>query len=238
MIAQHFERAGDAMKAAEWHLRAIVWTGLRDPMASIRHAQQVVELDAGIPNDAEGDGVRLTARLYVTTMGWRVGADPAVIRTAYEEGVAIARRMGDDTLLTLLHASFAACPVTCEGRLQEGFDIAMEAVRLADEVGDPGLRALVRTFPSYCLWLQVRLDESLDDVRRDRRADRRRSRDSLRRARREPPAWAFMARASALYALGRPAEGRRVDRGSRSTSPMATPKRRSAGRTCSPPPST
>ena len=78
LIAQHFERAGDAMKAAEWHLRAIGWAGLRDPMASIRHALQIVDLDDDIPNDADGDMVRLSARLYVTTMGWRVGADPAV----------------------------------------------------------------------------------------------------------------------------------------------------------------
>ena len=210
MIAQHFERAGDAMKAAEWHLRAIVWTGLRDPMASIRHAQQVVELDAGIPNDAEGDGVRLTALLYVTTMGWRVGADPAVTRAAYEEGVAIARRMGDDTMLTLLHASFAACPVTCEGRLREGFDIAMEAVRLADEVGDPGLRALVRTFPSYCLWLQVRLHESLEMC--DEIGELTADNPDIPFAELvgSPQAWAFMARGSALSALGRPEEARRA----------------------------
>ena len=208
LIAQHFERAGDAMKAAEWHLRAIAWTGLRDPMASIRHAEQVVELDAGIPDNAEGDGVRLTARLYVTTMGWRVGADPAVIRRTYEDGVAIARRMGDDMMLALLHASFAACPVTCEGRLDEGLEIALEAARLCDSIGDPGLRAMTRTFPSYCFWMKGQLQDALamcDEI--------------LELTADDPPipfaeligsprAWAMMARASIITAQGATAEAR------------------------------
>ena len=210
LIAQHFERAGDAMKAAEWHLRAIVWTGLRDPMSSIRHAEQVVELDAGIPNDAEGDGARLTARLYVATMGWRVGADPAVIRRAYDEGVAIARRMGDDTMLALLHASFAACPVTCEGRFDEGLEIALEAVRLCDIIGDPGLRAMTRTFPSYCFWMKGQLQDALSlcDEMLELTAD-------------DPPipfaelvgnprAWALMARGSIIAAQGYTGEAREL----------------------------
>ena len=212
MIAQHFERAGDAMRAAEWHLRAIGWAGLRDPMASIRHALQIVDLDADLPDDDAGDWLRLTARLYVATMGWRVGADPAVIRMAYDEGVAIARRIGDDTLLTLLHASFAACPVTCEGRLQEGFDIALEAVRLADELGDPGLRALVRTFPAYLLWMQVRLDESLtmcDEIAELTADDPEIPFAELVGS---PRAWAFMARASALYCARSARRGASVHR--------------------------
>ncbi len=210
MIAQHFERAGDAMKAAEWHVRAIVWTGLRDPMSSIRHAEQIVELDAGLPNDAEGDGMRLTARLYVTTMGWRVGADPAVIRTAFDEGVAIARRTGDDMMLALLHGSFAACPVTCEGHFDEGLEIALEGVRLSDAIGDPGLRAMMRTFPSYCFWMQGRLRDALascDEI--------------LELTADDPPipfaelignprAWAMMARASIITAQGATAEAREL----------------------------
>jgi adenylate cyclase len=154
LIAHHFEQAGDAMQAADWHLKAIGWAGPRDPMASIRHALQIVELDDDLPHDEAGDLARLTARMFVTTMGWRMGTDVAVIRSAYEEGVAIARRTGNDMILATLHASSSARFVTCEGRLDDGLDIALEAVRLCDALGDPGLRALLRTFPAYCLWLR------------------------------------------------------------------------------------
>ena len=78
LIAQHFERAGDGMRAAQWHLRAIGWSGLRDPMSSIRHALQIVDLDPILPHDDDGDGVRLTARLYVTSMG---GASGLILRS-------------------------------------------------------------------------------------------------------------------------------------------------------------
>ncbi len=68
---------------------------------------QIVELDDDIPDDADGDLARLSARLYVTTMGWRVGADPAITRRAFDEGVVIAERTGNTMVLALLHTSFA-----------------------------------------------------------------------------------------------------------------------------------
>ena len=208
LIAQHFERAGDAMKAAEWHLRAIAWTGLRDPMSSIRHAQQIVDLDADIPKDPEGDMYRLSARLYMTTMGWRVGAEPAITRAAYNEGLEIAERIGDDTLIILLHASFAASPGTCEGNLADGLEIAMKAVDLADATGDPGLRALVMTYPSYLHWLQGRFTETVEMC------------DTIIALTDDDPVipfaeligspriWALTARAPCLLALGHPEEAR------------------------------
>ncbi len=209
LIAQHFERAGEAMKAADWHIRAIGWAGLRDPMASIRHALQVVDLDDDLPNDAAGDMARLTARLYVATMGWRVGADPAVIRSAYEEGVAIARRTDDTMLLALMHASFAACPVTCEGHLDEGLAIALEAQRLCDEIGDPGIRALTRTYPAYVLWMKgqlgdvmVKCDEILELTADDPDVP-------FSELIGDPKAWALMVRGGVLIVRGDEAGGRR-----------------------------
>ncbi len=207
LIAQHFERAGDGMQAAGWHLRAIAWSGLRDPMSSIRHALQIVDLDPILPDAA--DGVRLTARLYVTAMGWRVGADPAIIRRAYEEGLVIAERMGDDTLLALLHTAFAACPVTCEGNLSEGLEIAMKAVRLAEASEDRGLRALVMTFPSYLYWLQghfakaVELSDTIIELTKDNPTV------PFAEVIASPRIWAVTARASCLLALGHPEEARR-----------------------------
>jgi adenylate cyclase len=209
LIAQHFERAGDAMKAAEWHLRAIGWAGLRDPMASIRHALQIVELDDDIPNDADGDLVRLSARLYVTTMGWRVGADPAITRKAFDEGVLIAERTGNTMVLALLHTSFAASPLTCEGRLAESVFIATEAARLADDLGDPGVRVLTLTFLPYLIWLQGRLEEAVAmfDELLELTADN--PDIPFKELIGSPRAWALAVRGSILCCLGRQEEGRR-----------------------------
>ena len=209
LIAQHFERAGDAMKAAEWHLRAIGWTGLRDPMASIRHALQIVDLDDDIPNDADGDLVRLSARLYVTTMGWRVGADPAITRKAFDEGVLIAERTGNTMVLALLHTSFAASPLTCEGRLAESVFIATEAARLAAELGDPGVRILTLTFLPYLVWLQGRLEEAVAmfDEMLELTADN--PDIPFKELIGSPRAWALAVRGTILFCLGRQEEGRR-----------------------------
>ena len=209
LIAQHFERAGDAMKAAEWHLRAIGWAGLRDPRASIRHALQIVELDDDIPDDADGDLARLSARLYVTTMGWRVGADPAITRRAFDEGVVIAERTGNTMVLALLHTSFAASPLTCEGRLAEAVFIATEAARLADDLGDPGVRVLTLTFLPYLIWLQGRLEEAVAmfDELLELTSDN--PDIPFKELIGSPRAWALAVRGAILYCLGRPEEGRR-----------------------------
>jgi class 3 adenylate cyclase/tetratricopeptide (TPR) repeat protein len=207
LIAQNYERAGDTMKAAEWHLRAIGWVGLRDPMASIRHALQIVDLDDDIPNDADGDMVRLTARLYMSAMGWRVGADPAVIRKAYEEGVVIAERTGNEMLLALLHTAFGPFPLTCEGRLDEAVRIATEAERLADTLGDPGVRVLSKIYLPYLVWLQGRLQDSVamfDEVL-ELTADN--PDIPFKELIGSPRAWALAVRGACLYCLGRPEEG-------------------------------
>ncbi len=206
LIAQHYERAGDALQAAQWHLQAVFWSGLRDPMASIRHALQVVELDQDLPVGPEADGVRLTARLYVATMGWRVGAEPMVIRKAFDEGVLIAERNDDQTMLALLHTSFAACPLTCEGRFIEGKWIAMEGARIADTVGDPGLRAISKIFLIYCLWLEGLMSDVVamcDEVIELTDGD---PEIPFAEFVGNPRVWAITARAPSLLSLGRTEE--------------------------------
>ncbi len=208
LIAQNYERAGDAMKAGEWHLRAITWTGLRDPMASIRHALQIVDLDDDIPDDADGDMMRLTARLYVAAMGWRVGAEPAVVRTAYEEGVVIAERTGNETVLALLHTAFAAFPLTCEGRLDQSLRIATEADRLADALGDPGLRVLSKAFLPYLMWHQGRLQDAVAMFDEVLALTADNPDIPFKELVGSPRAWALAVRGTILYCLGRPDEGR------------------------------
>jgi adenylate cyclase len=203
LIAQHYALAGDAMQAAQWHLRAVFWSGVRDPMASIRHAMQVIDLEGDLPDGPEADSVRLTARLYVTAMGWRVGADTMVIRKAFDDGVEIAESTGDETMLALLHISFASCPLSCEGRLAEAKWIAAEGERRADALGDLGLMALARVIPIYCQWLEgetatvVQLCERLAELTADG-VELPFADSSI-----DPRAWAEFARGPSLLAMGR-----------------------------------
>jgi adenylate cyclase len=206
LIAQHFAQAGGALQAAQWHLRAVSWSGLRDPMASIRHAMRVVDLDRELPDGPEADAIRLMARLYVTTMGWRVGADTTVIRTAFDDGVLIAERTDDDTMLTLLHVSFASCPLTCEGRLAETQWIAAEGQRRADALGDRGLMALARVIPIYCQWLEgnvATVVELCDELAELTAAG---VEIPFADSAIDPRSWAEFARGPSLLAMGRAEE--------------------------------
>ena len=209
LIAQHYERAGDAMKAAEWHLRAIGWAGLRDPMASIRHALQIVDLDDDIPNDADGDLVRLSARLYVTTMGWRVGADPAITRKAFDEGVLIAERTGNTMVLALLHTSFAASPSDLRGTPARVGVHRHGGGAPRGRAGRPGRPRATLTFLPYLIWLQGRLEDAvaLFDEVLELTADN--PDIPFKELIGSPRAWALAVRGAILFCLGRQEEGRR-----------------------------
>jgi tetratricopeptide (TPR) repeat protein len=142
-------------------------------------------------------------------MGWRVGADPTITRKAFDEGVLIAERTGNTMVLALLHTSFAASPLTCEGRLAESVFIATEAGRLADDLGDPGVRVLTLTFLPYVTWLEGRLDEAVAmfDELLELTAD-----DPdipFKELVGSPRAWALAVRGAILCCLGRQEEGRR-----------------------------
>ena len=64
--------------------------------------------------------------------------------------------------------------------------IATEAARLADDLGDPGVRVLTLTFLPYLIWLQGRLEDAVAMFDEVHRADGWQSRHPLQRAHRKP----------------------------------------------------
>ena len=210
LIAQHFEQAGDAMEAAQWHARAAGWAGFADPNAGLMHWKRIRELDPDLPPGAEAYPLRIGARTMVLTMGWRLGEDPAEAREVFEEGKALAEGAGDSASLVVLHGALGIIEATCAGNVPEYVRLVDEVRQVADGIEDPDLRVAAAVGPMYGYYLSGRFEDALTSLDRvlELTADDPQAGAGIVLA--NPRAWATSFRAGPLIALGRMGEARRA----------------------------
>ena len=162
LIAQHWEAAGEALEAATWSARAAGWAGYNDPALATLHWRKVRALTAEFTSSPEVAELALTAAVMIIAMGWRLGGstddggqafEDEVIEI-YAEGRRLAERCGPEhePMLANLIQAFATVRGLTAGRVDE-FQIALEAVEIADRTGDVNLRTAMRastTYPRFC----------------------------------------------------------------------------------------
>jgi len=73
LIAQHWEAAGEALEAANWHARAAGWAGFNDSIQATLHWRKVRSLTSAVPPSAEVTQLAVTAAIMTLFMGWRMG---------------------------------------------------------------------------------------------------------------------------------------------------------------------
>lgn len=145
-IAQHWAEAGDAGRAARWHRRAAEWAGLSDPREGLRHWRRVREFAPGVEDERERTELRLEACNQLLSLGWRMGGSEAEAAAVFEDGRALTERLGDRRALALLVGRYGLIRVSIGGSARDYVRYGEEAALLAQECGDPALRAAVGTF--------------------------------------------------------------------------------------------
>ena len=137
LLAHHFEGAGDLALAAHWHQRAARWLEGRDLHTARIHFERVVEILGTAPASVETARDRLQALGRLLHLGIYVGLAPeraAEIYAMGREAVATAR---EPVLEATLVASYARwLNFTANGDLALAAELGLEALRLADQVGD------------------------------------------------------------------------------------------------------
>ncbi len=73
LLAYHWEGAGEALRAAEWHARAADWIGTRDRPERVRHWRQVRTLLARVPESTETIALGVLARRNIARLPLVVG---------------------------------------------------------------------------------------------------------------------------------------------------------------------
>jgi adenylate cyclase len=140
LVASHWERAGDDLEAARWNARAAARALRSDLTEAMRRWRAVLVHLAKVPETDEVLRLGIRARVRLSQFGNRTGMDPAEGGSLLIDAKLLAERLGDRVQL----AHLIAVQGTHEwrsGRLREGAACSVEAARIGDELGQPGLMA-------------------------------------------------------------------------------------------------
>ncbi|MGH7924819.1 MAG: ATP-binding protein, partial [Candidatus Binatus sp.] len=159
-LAHHWTQAGEALRAATWHVRTARWVRITDLAASRRHWATARALLVALPESLER--TRLLIDVYpelINTLD-RLGAEPTESEAVYQEAIALARQAGDRGPEALIEAAYGQLKSS-----QNDFDGMLEhasrGTTLADAQGDLGLRLFARHILGRGLAWQTRWKESL-----------------------------------------------------------------------------
>jgi class 3 adenylate cyclase/tetratricopeptide (TPR) repeat protein len=143
LLAHHCEQAGQALHAAEWHVRAARWVRITDLVASMHHWTQARELLVALPDTP--DRTRLLLEVYpelINTLDL-MGADASESEAVFVAAVALAQHAGDRRTEALLEAVYGWLKTRLNDWLAAA-DHAKRAIELADPKGDRAVQMFAR----------------------------------------------------------------------------------------------
>ena len=138
LLAHHWDEAGEALPAVQWHRRAADEVGLVAQAEMLRHWRRVSELLERLPETHENLVLAATARAQILWTALRTRTDPEEAEKLYSEALVLAERSGDRATLSGAHRAYAAY-LLLAGE-PGGIKLAEESVRAADEAGDAATR--------------------------------------------------------------------------------------------------
>ncbi|HEX3425164.1 MAG TPA: protein kinase [Acidimicrobiales bacterium] len=160
VLAWHFEQAGRAGDAAQWHVRAARFALRSDLGEALRRWQQAVDLVEGDDSPQALElGVR--ARILLLLFRARIGIDRAGAERLYTEAHDLAQRLGDLGLQGLLDLVAGSVSIYA-GDVVEGLRHYAEAARLAEATDDPEFRAALVSGVPFALSYLGPLTDALD----------------------------------------------------------------------------
>jgi class 3 adenylate cyclase/tetratricopeptide (TPR) repeat protein len=148
LVAHHLEEGGETLEAARWYARAANWAGRSRPQDALALWQRVTALADTLERSEETEMLALVSRMLQLEYAWRLGMEGERAEALGREATEIAERGGDLRSLALLKLLASARPGV-GGHTSEWTRHAEEAIVLADESGDPGLRAAIRGAAAY-----------------------------------------------------------------------------------------
>jgi adenylate cyclase len=166
LIAHHMEEGGETLEAARWSARAAHWAGHARPQDALRMWRRVTALADELEESEETTALALFSRMLQLEYAWRLGMERGEADALGAEASAIADRIGDLRSLAILKLLTSARPGVA-GHTAEWIAAAEEAIELADESGDPGVRAGVRGAAAYahmCAGDLDRLEETIEEM--------------------------------------------------------------------------
>ena len=152
LLAHHWEAAGETLEAARSHRRAAEWIGGRDAGAAVRHWRRTRELLHDADQTDETLRLRVLACHRIFSIGWRIFIPQVEADSAFAEGSEIAERLGDRGALVRLLDAHTTYKTFFGQDFGELFTRTEQALKLADEVDDLGLRVALH---ARLAWVEI-----------------------------------------------------------------------------------
>lgn len=144
LIAHHLERAERLEEAARWHSRAAEWIGASDPTECARHWRRVDELAQRSPESRDSLGLSATACARLLWHATRNGIAAKESADLFHRGEEVARHSSNLHALAQIQNAYGIARHYA-GHVRDSLDLLEDAVRTADRVREPGLRAATRS---------------------------------------------------------------------------------------------
>jgi tetratricopeptide (TPR) repeat protein len=109
----------------------------------------VRELARGVEDERERTELTLQACNQLLSLGWRMGGSEEEAAAVFAEGRALTEGLGDRAATALLVGRYGLMRMSVGGSALDYVRYGEEAARLAQESGDPALRAAIGTFPAF-----------------------------------------------------------------------------------------
>jgi tetratricopeptide (TPR) repeat protein len=160
LLAQHWEEAGNALEAARWHRRAALRTEEIDPAESLPRWRKVRALLAEGAMSPETRSLRIQACRGILSAHVRVGVGEAEVDSVFAEGKALAEQASDVRLLAILSNLYGNAKGAA-GDLRAYYEHASQALRLAEQTGDPVIEAAIASDAAHPFGWTGRLREAV-----------------------------------------------------------------------------
>src|SRR5436190_433277 len=160
LLAQHWEGAGEALVAADWHRRAAEWVGARDRGEMSRHWQRVRALLDAVPESSETLAMGVFARAHLLQNGMLLGQADAEAAALFAEGTALASRLDGPAQRIALLTVYGTSRLM-SGAVDEALAHLTESFRLADQSGNTFLQFIAQVGLALTLYFAGQLREAV-----------------------------------------------------------------------------
>jgi adenylate cyclase len=167
-LAHHWEAAGEALAAVNWHRRAAEWVGARDRSEMSRHWQRVRALLDAVPQSSETLAIGVVARTYLLQNGMGLGQTDDEAAALFAEGMALAGRLDSPAPRILLLGAYGSSRLA-SGAMDEALAHLAEGLSLADQSGNTLLQFIAQASLATALPFAGQLREAVamsDEVER------------------------------------------------------------------------
>ena len=135
LLAHHWEAAGEARPAAQWHRRAAEWIAGRNSAQATHHWERVRDLADEISDAILGE----RARVMILEHAWRRGISQEEADEILREGESWARRQSDPCALARFYNAYAIGIALGLGQLVRARELCEAGLGLARSAGDEPL---------------------------------------------------------------------------------------------------